>query len=509
MYRHATVRAEAVRSAELGIHTHRMLVDQASAEQTCKGDHAGGNQGQKKPPRDDEFAGFVEPQQPVERRQGQHHDGHQRVAPAVDQASDMDHGQQVDHPDRTCYPTAQGSNPRQPEPGPGPKRITHEEIGEIYRHKPDQGRDRKVDKQRMQRMPGDRSATDNGLLLVCHHHLLQGLKVESPSMLPAWARLTSFLAILPLLGACSGPYSILDPASSSTRITAGLWWGMFFWFTLVLVAVVLLWIYAMRRKPREFSAERSRKVGRRWIIGGGLILPLASIAVLLGFGIPLGHRMLPEEDQPAVRIDMTGHQWWWEIRYPDAGVVTANHLHIPAGRNVDIHVTAADVIHSFWVPRLAGKMDMIPGDINVIRLQAERPGLYYGHCGEFCGLQHANMALTVQAQPEEEFTAWLEARQEPPEIAPEQQEAVALFQTYCSECHRVAGVSAGRTGPDLTDVGSRPTLGAGVLAQDEGAFNHWLGAHQSLKPGNRMPEQGEITPAELGEIADWLETLSP
>jgi cytochrome c oxidase subunit 2 len=285
---------------------------------------------------------------------------------------------------------------------------------------------------------------------------------------------------------------------------------MFVGFGLVLLAVVALWLYALYRRPPEYSEAETKTLVRRWLIGGGLLLPGVSIVILLAFGVPLGQRMLPVPlTVPPLRIQVTGHQWWWEVRYPDSGVVTANQLILPAGRSVDVEVGSADVIHSFWVPRLGGKLDMLPGRSQVVRLQADWPGEFRGQCVEFCGSQHAHMVLAVEALEEARFAAWLEARK--PEVAPtaEHANAIANFRPYCGQCHRVAGISEGLRGPDLSDVGARPSLGAGVLANGEGAMGRWLREHQRLKPGNAMPSHGHLDEASLDALAAWLETLAP
>lgn len=185
--------------------------------------------------------------------------------------------------------------------------------------------------------------------------------------------------------------------------------------SLILLAVVGLWLYAMRRTSDSTTEEEARLIHRRWIIGGGLLLPTISITVLLIFGIPIGHRMLPlpPTTGEALRIEVTGHQWWWEIRYPNSGITLKNALHIPAGRPVDVYLTSADVIHSFWVPRLAGKLDAIPGRTNVLRLEADEAGVYRGQCAEFCGLHHAHMQFTVQAHAIADFDNWIEENRKP------------------------------------------------------------------------------------------------
>lgn len=251
------------------------------------------------------------------------------------------------------------------------------------------------------------------------------------------------MVIIPLLMAgCAGPFSTLDPAGPSASAVAGLWWGMFAAATAVLLAVVGLWLYAAGRTQRElnrkelnrkelnselpnserldgerlsrekFSDEQAVRIHRRWIIGGGLILPVTAIVLLLTFGIPVGHNMLPlPVKEEVLRIDVTGHQWWWQVNYPDGGVELRDELHIPAGVAVDLYLTSADVVHSFWVPRLGGKLDMLPGRTNILRLRADEPGTYRGQCAEFCGLHHAHMQFTVTAHSAADFAAWLaEAR---------------------------------------------------------------------------------------------------
>ena len=322
--------------------------------------------------------------------------------------------------------------------------------------------------------------------------------------------LTAAALTVPLLGGCSGPLSILEPAGPMAQGVAWLWWLMAIFFSLVLLAVGALWIHALRRTPREVTVVEARRIEKCWLIGGGLILPGVSILALLLLGTPVGQRMLPlpvEGEQP-LRIDITAHQWWWEVRYPDSGVVTANQLHIPAGRPVDLHLGSADVIHSFWVPRLGGKLDMIPGRTNVLRLQADQPGTYRGQCAEFCGTQHTHMQIVVIAHAEADYLAWVEERTER-RVPPLAGAAGEIFATHCGTCHRVAGVSDGARAPDLSDIGSRPTLGAGVLRNEPGAIARWLHEHRRLKQGNGMPAHDDIDDNQLDAIAEWLETLAP
>jgi len=322
---------------------------------------------------------------------------------------------------------------------------------------------------------------------------------------------TTLALAVPLLSACTGPFSTLDPASPMARQVANVWWGMFAFATLVLVAVSVLWVYALARKPRQTSEEHAIRLNRRWVIGGGIVLPSLSIIVLLIFGIPTGRSMLPlavDGEQP-LKVQVTGHQWWWEVHYPESGVTTANQLIIPAGRLIDVQVTSADVIHSFWIPRLGGKMDMLPGRTNVIRIEAGHAGIFHGQCSEFCGLQHTRMKLHVEARSVADFDEWIAARRT---LAFEQRapgQAGQVFDDRCGQCHRVAGISDGDRAPDLTDLATRPSLGAGVIENDAEGLRRWLREHKALKFGNAMPAHDDIPPETLDQIAAWLETLAP
>jgi len=363
----------------------------------------------------------------------------------------------------------------------------------------------------MQRMPANGRATVDSVSIL-GHAALQWLKRTARTRSERGAGLFNGAALalaVPLLAACDGPQSALAPASPMASSVANVWWAMFGFSTLVLLVVSALWIYAMRRQPRETSPAEARRIHLRWLIGGGLVLPTASIVLLLAFGLPAGRSMLPLPGDQALRIEVTGHQWWWEVRYPESGVVTANQLILPAGRPVDIAVTSADVIHSFWVPRLGGKMDMVPGRTNVIRLEANQAGVFRGQCSEFCGTQHAHMILHVEALEAPGFDDWIAARQNLVVDPTPAGEAATVFAERCGQCHRVAGVTEGKRAPDLTDLASRPTLGAGVIANDSEGLRRWLHEHQRLKHGNAMPRHDDVADETLEQIADWLETLAP
>lgn len=191
-----------------------------------------------------------------------------------------------------------------------------------------------------------------------------------------------------------------------------MWWGMLAVAVVVLGGVVFAWLHALRRAPQSRDEAAARRIGRRWIVLGGVGLPAASTVALLAFGIPAGERMQlwPAMGETALRIEVTGHRWWWEVRYPEAGIVLSDELHLPVGRLVELHLRSADVIHSFWVPRLGGKMDLVPGRTGVLRLRADRVGMFRGQCAEYCGTEHAFMVLRVEAHEAPAFADWLAER---------------------------------------------------------------------------------------------------
>jgi cytochrome c oxidase subunit 2 len=219
----------------------------------------------------------------------------------------------------------------------------------------------------------------------------------------------------------------------------------------------------------------------------------------------------PNSKSTAMTIDVIGHQWWWEIHYPGAGAVTANEIHIPTGTRVNVVATTADVIHSFWVPQLARKIDEVPGRNNRVLLYADRPGSYRGQCAEFCGMQHAHMALYVIAQPMRVFRAWL-ADMSAAARSPAGGSAAAgerLFMTdQCASCHTIRGTAAsyGTVGPDLTHLATRSSLAALAIPNTPADLEQWIVNPQSIKPGDRMPDLG-LSRADAREIVTYLDTL--
>ncbi|MCW8139021.1 MAG: cytochrome c oxidase subunit II [Planctomycetota bacterium] len=240
----------------------------------------------------------------------------------------------------------------------------------------------------------------------------------------------------------------------------------------------------------------------------GIVGPTVILVGMLFYSLRVSTALhLPEA---AFTVRVTGFQWWWDVRYPDHDIVTANELYVPVGEVVRLELRAADVVHSFWVPNLHGKMDLLPEHPNQFWLRAEVPGVYRGQCAEFCGLQHALMAFDVVALPKDEFERWVAERQRPhPEPADDElrlgQEV--FFSAGCNACHAVGGTDAvALVGPDLTHIGTRRTLGAGTVANTRGDLAGWISQPQVLKPGNLMPPS-YLEPRELHALVRWLETL--
>jgi cytochrome c oxidase subunit 2 len=217
----------------------------------------------------------------------------------------------------------------------------------------------------------------------------------------------------------------------------------------------------------------------------------------------------PPDVENALRIEVAGKQWWWKFTYPSFEVETANELHVPAGRTIVAELRTEDVIHSFWVPKLAGKMDLIPNKINHLWFQADKPGVYYGQCAEFCGASHANMRLRVIVHPEADFEAWVKGQQRVAEIPTEAsaQAGMRVFQERCMACHSVAGTPAnGKMGPNLTHIASRQTLAAGLLPNSPSNLQRWLHNPQAIKPGSLMPNLG-LSEAEVQALTAYLQHL--
>jgi cytochrome c oxidase subunit 2 len=298
-----------------------------------------------------------------------------------------------------------------------------------------------------------------------------------------------------------------DPATALT-------WGVIV-ISLIVVAIILaLVIVGVIVRGRQLSGgwpEISHPRSEHWI-WIGLVPTVLALIFTLGWTVAVLAKINSPASKPAFTLEITGHQWWWEVRYvgprPADTFTTANEIHIPVGIPVLVKAATADVIHSFWIPALTGKTDTIPGRTNLAWLEADRAGIYRGQCTEYCGQQHAGMAAYVIAQPPAAFEAWRQAQLAPAAPAPA---AVAggetVFNDHCSACHAVRGTSAGGAlGPDLTHVASRATLASGILPNDRATLMGWIANPNSLKPGTRMPATGLSGP-QLNAVASYLETL--
>lgn len=305
--------------------------------------------------------------------------------------------------------------------------------------------------------------------------------------------------------------AMLDAAGPAAAQINVLWWVMFGVGTLVYVIVMGYMLVALfRRRSGEFDPDNRPTEGTRIVIWGGAVIPAVILVGIFGFTVfTMGAIREPQVTEDLV-IEVTGHQWWWDVRYPELGFRTANEIHIPAGQPVSVKLLSDDVIHSFWVPQLHGKLDMIPGQVTEFWLQADEPGTYLGECAEFCGIQHAKMQFLVIAQEEEAFRQWVADQQQPaPEPTTElTQEGLQVFlDTTCLNCHAIQGTEAtGDLGPDLTHLASRRTLAAGTVPNNRGNLGGWITAPQSIKEGSLMPPT-HLTGPQLQALLAYLETL--
>ena len=304
--------------------------------------------------------------------------------------------------------------------------------------------------------------------------------------------------------------SVLSPAGRAAETIASLSWVMMLGAGVIFVGVMGLLAWAVARRAGQQPVRTWL-----WVMGGGVLFPLAVLTALFTWSHSRTPGWLVPPPPGALIVSITARMWWWEVRYHHPGggadITLANELHLPLGRPVWLGLNSPDVIHSFWVPALAGKMDMVPGRVNHLLVEATQAGVYRGQCAEYCGDQHARMALHVVAKSTAEFDRWLTAQAQPAAPAPSDALArgqQAFLAQRCNACHSVRGVAEGaRLGPDLTHVGSRLYLGAGTLRNQSGAMAHWVTDIQSLKPGARMPASSDMDPATLQALGAWLEHL--
>lgn len=312
-----------------------------------------------------------------------------------------------------------------------------------------------------------------------------------------------------VLAACAGPQSALTPAGEGAERLAQLFWAMLIGAGLIWLLVTGLAVYATRIAPEAHD----EKFASRLIVWGGVVFPVAVLAALLIWGLALMPGLRTPGD--GLRIAVSGEQWWWRVQYFPSGadrpIASANEIRLPAGRRIELTLTSPDVIHSFWIPSLAGKVDMIPGRTTRLVLEPTEAGVYRGQCAEYCGASHALMAFAVVVMERDAFAAWL-AKEARPATIPDAREIKAgrdlFLATGCGACHTVRRTSAtGVIGPDLTHVGGRRTLGAGILPNDAESFARWIANTQDIKPGVHMPSFGMLPDDEIEAIAVYLESL--
>jgi cytochrome c oxidase subunit 2 len=338
-------------------------------------------------------------------------------------------------------------------------------------------------------------------------------------MMPA-ARAAAALSTALLLAGCEGIQTALggDGAEGAKFVTL-------FTIFLVVTGTVYLLVIAFlvaailrRRTERTHAVEQGTHHEShpllRPALAGWAALVVIGLAILAIASFVTDRSLARPPREPQVAIKVTGNQWWWDVEYqepsPAQNLRTANELHLPVGIPVRIRLESKDVIHSFWVPNLAGKQDLIPGRVNDIMFVPRKVGLFRGQCAEFCGTQHANMALVVQVESLADFRRWYAAQLAPAQ-PPRTPEALAGYQYVttreCSVCHNISGTSAGgRVGPDLTHLASRRTIAAGALPMSEGNLYGWVADPQSQKPGTKMPTIG-LDAQQLHAVVAYLEGL--
>jgi cytochrome c oxidase subunit 2 len=315
------------------------------------------------------------------------------------------------------------------------------------------------------------------------------------------ARLVAAAIAATAAAGCAPQQSALHPAGEEAERVATLFWYMAGAGAVVWLLVMGAAIYAVigRKRPQ------SERFADRFIVAGGVIFPTVALAALLVFGLSL-LPALSETEPPDLRVHVTARQYFWQVEYERADgtrLTSANEVHVPAGATTEFVLTSPDVIHSFWIPALGGKMDAIPGRTNVLRLSPTKPGTFRGVCAEFCGPSHALMAFGVQVHEPADFARWI-AREEQPAAL----DAAPFERAGCAGCHTVRGVGElASVGPDLTHFAARRTLAAGTLANTRQNLRRWLLDPAGVKPGANMPSYAMLPPDEIEALLDFLEAL--
>jgi cytochrome c oxidase subunit 2 len=332
------------------------------------------------------------------------------------------------------------------------------------------------------------------------------------------ASVLAFLMGLALLPGCTTPMDTLRPESDFGDWIASIYWETIGWYSLILALVITLIILVLTKHSTRRTAIHQAPVHvnehllleAAWTIGPALILLLIAFpAIVINF---ISQPNKPPED--ALHIQVIAHQWWWEFRYPTLGIVTANEAHIPLNKPVWFQLNSADIIHSFWVPRLGGKRDVIPNHTNELILTPRSTGDYYGQCAEFCGLSHANMRMRVFVDSTDQFRRWVgDQRSSPRNPSPnapnyaEVRSGMELFEgSPCTTCHRIRGISKGALAPDLTHLASRTTLAGATLPNDPSNLAAWIENPDQAKPGAKMPAMA-LSSAQLSSMVAYLNSL--
>lgn len=338
----------------------------------------------------------------------------------------------------------------------------------------------------------------------------------------------AFTILASVLEGCRSAQSTLESHGPAAHNIAGLSWFMTILFLVITIVMWALVGYAFYRRRGTLADHEpiSATGGQTWIAIGGIAVPLFVLSVIFVLGLQLlrafpihgmhgmgHHAQMQNSMKPEIRI--VGHQWWWEIQYlndkPSQQFTTANELHLPMGRPVNIEVETQDVMHSFWIPALHGKVDLIPGQPNYIRIEASQAGNYSGQCAEFCGAEHARMRLLAVVQPSAEYQAWLEGQRKDG-AEPTTADAIAGQKIFlsgpCAMCHQIRGtIAGGRVAPDLTHFASRQLIAANSYQNNDAYLEAWITHAQSLKPGAEMPNLTQFTGEQLHDLVAYLRQL--
>jgi cytochrome c oxidase subunit II len=315
------------------------------------------------------------------------------------------------------------------------------------------------------------------------------------------------------LSGCDGPQSALVTAGRDAEQIANLFSVMTIGAVIVWLAVVIIAIYTLRAGEPRVGKPHDTRTASVLIVGGGVVAPTVVLGALIAYGMPLVPAILTAGSESGYPIVVTAKQWWWRIQYraPNGLIESANELRLPVGERVELQLMSPDVIHSFWVPSIAGKMDMIPGRVTRLALEPTRTGTFRGTCAEYCGASHALMAFTVVVMERDAFRAWLEAQARParpPGNALAQRGEAAFIASGCTACHSIRGTGAvGLIGPDLTHVASRSRIAAGTLPNDRDALVRWIRQPDRIKPGVHMPAFRALGADDLSALAAYLDSL--